>query len=53
MSREKRAQGLATWEELPFEELNRYAVVFADPPSFGKDKLSFRHIQSGLFVGSC
>lgn len=31
-------------------QLNRCAVVFADPPSFGQDKLSPRLIQSGFFV---
>jgi len=53
MSRGKRAQGLSTWEELPFEELNRYAVVFADPPSCDQDKLFSHLIQSGFFIVSC
>ena len=34
-------------------ELNRYAVVFSNPPSFGQDKLFPHLIQSGFFVGSC
>ena len=40
----------------PIEELNRYAVVFANPPSFGQDKLSPHLIQPDfywlLFIGS-
>jgi hypothetical protein len=38
---------------LPSEELNRCAVVFANPPFFAKDNLFPQPIQSGLFVGAC
>jgi hypothetical protein len=38
---------------LPKEELNRYAVVFANPSSSSQDKPFPLLIQSGFFIGSC